>query len=941
MNLKNTVNKPPKSTSQSAAQSKRVPASQRTNVPRTVTAPWQQMPANLFLQLNTGEQGLSTAQATEYLSLEGTNSLQEAAGTNVVKLAAAQFKSVIIWVLLVAALISAVLGDTIDFVVIVAIVMLNGIIGFYQEYKAEKAIAALKNMTAPQAKVKRDNRVIIVPAANIVVGDILVLEAGDLVAADARLVQSASLKMTEAALTGESEPVDKQANKLLSANTPLCDRDNMVFAGTCAAAGTATALVVATAMNTELGKIARLITDASRSESTPLQQKLDAFGRILVWFSLAIVMLLFMLGWWRGSAPLELVMSAVSLAVAAVPEGLPAIVTVALAMGVMRMSRRNALIRKLPAVETLGSTSVICTDKTGTLTVGEMTVRALYVGEQAFTVTGEGYAPHGDILLNNHAVNRQDFAGLQELATLLIGCNNAHLVEDNDQWQVIGDPTEGALLAVAHKVFRGQADSELANFEQRFPIEYEIPFDSDRKRSCVIRRREDGTLRAMINGAPDMLLQLCNRVYTANGEQPLTEADRARIHQQNTLLGQQALRVLGSAYLDLGHTLPTDLSPAVIEQNLVFVGLSGMVDPPRAEAKAAVAKCVAAGIRAVMVTGDHPQTALAIARDLGIATATDTVVTGAELDNISETELVQRVPTIAVYARVTAAHKLRIVHAWKANGAVVAMTGDGVNDAPAIEGADIGIAMGRSGTEVTKQAADMIIIDDNFATIVAAVEEGRGIFANIRKTLQYLLAGNTSELLLMTLCVFIGLPVPLLPIHLLWINLVTDGFPALCLATDAIDPDVMQQRPRTRDEPIAANHFLSTMFLTGLLTAGVVFAIYFYSLQTGSVELARTNAFTTLVFAELLRAFGARSETKALWRIPLRTNLSLVVAVCLIIGLQVWAHQNATLGLFLKITFLSLEECLLLLVISAIPLLVLELVKLRQNHAQKTAAITG
>lgn len=915
------------------------PPSQTAIALRSVAAPWQVEAANLFKQLSSTENGLSAVEAAAYLSSEGANTLQEGAPTSVLKIIAAQFKSVMIWILLGAAVISGVLGDMIDFLVIVAIVVLNAVIGFYQEFKAEKSIAALKNMTAPQAKVKRDGQVIIIPAADIVVGDILVLEAGDLVAADARLLQTASLKITESALTGESESVEKQANTLLAADAPLGDRDNMVFAGTSVANGTATALVVATAMNTELGQIARLIKDASSSEGTPLQQKLDSFGRILVWFSLAIVTLLFMLGWWRGSPPLELVMSAVSLAVAAVPEGLPTIVTVALALGVMRMSRRSALIRKLPAVEILGSTSVICTDKTGTLTVGQMTVRALYVAEQSFTVTGEGYASKGEILLNNNPVNVSDTAALNELATLLIGCNNAHLVAEDGQWKVIGDPTEGALLAAAHKVFSEQAGLEPSSFDQRLPKQHEIPFDSDRKRSCVIRRLEDGNLRAMVNGAPDVLLQACTQFYTAKGVQPLTDADRARIQEQNTVLGQQALRVLGSAYRDLGQQLPADLTAAAIEQDLVFVGLSGMVDPPRAEAKVAVAKCVSAGIRVVMITGDHPHTALAIARDLGIATETDVVVAGPELDGISEEELVRRAPTIAVYARVTAAHKLRIVRAWKANDAVVAMTGDGVNDAPAIEGADIGIAMGRAGTEVTKQAADMVITDDNFATIVAAVEEGRGIYGNIRKTLQYLLAGNTGELLLMTLCVIMGLPPPLLPIHLLWINLVTDGLPALCLATDAIDPDVMKQRPRPRDEHIAANNFLGTMFLTGLLTAGVAFAVYFHSLQTGSEELARTKAFTTLVFAELLRAFGARSETKALWRIPLRTNLILAVVVFLVIGLQVWAHHNATLGLFLKTTFLSLEDCVLLLVISTIPLLILELVKLWQNRARQSTAI--
>jgi len=703
--------------------------------------------------------------------------------------------------------------------------------------------------------------------------------------------------------------------------------------GTSVAAGTGQAVVVATAMNTELGRIAGLIAEAGAEERTPLEKKLESFGRVLVWAALGIVALLLGLGLLRGTKPFELFMTSVSLAVAAVPEGLPAVVTVSLALGVLRMSRRRALVRKLPAVETLGSTTVICTDKTGTLTVGEMTVRSLYVAGQSYEVTGEGYGPDGEVRFEGKKAEAQHAAPLLELSTVILGCNNAHLVQEEGTWKVIGDPTEGALLVAGPK-----AGGNRERIENELPKHHEIPFDSDRKRSTVIRKMPDGRLRAFINGAPDVLLERCTNLYTSTGVRPLTDADRQNIVAQNTAMAQQALRVLGSAYRDLDNTSPDDLTADAVEHDLVFVGLSGMYDPPRQEAKEAVATCRAAGIRVVMITGDHPHTATAIAREIGIASDDDLAIAGVELDKMSDDELRKRAPKIAVYARVTAEHKLRIIRAWKANDAVVAMTGDGVNDAPAIKGADIGIAMGKSGTEVTKQAADMIVTDDNFASIVAAVEEGRGIYDNIRKTLQYLLAGNTGELLLMTLCVIIGLPTPLLPIHLLWINLVTDGLPALCLATDPIDPDVMKRHPRRRSERITSRSFLRTMFFTGFLTAGVAFAVYFYVLREGTTETARTSAFAVLVFAELLRSFGARSETKPLWRISLFTNVNLVMVVALSFGLQVWSQHNAALGRFLKTSFMPFTDCLLLLAVGAIPLLILETVKVvrharRQNEA--------
>jgi P-type Ca2+ transporter type 2C len=880
----------------------------------------------VLAEVASSSEGLSSSEAAQRLAANGPNELKEGKRISTLQILLGQFKSLLIWILIVAGVISGALGEVVDAIAILAIVVLNAVIGFYQEFNAEKSIAALKKMTAPQAKVRRDGKVISIPASAIVTGDILVLEAGDLVAADARLLSAASLKSIESALTGESEAVTKQPAALEQGDVSLGDRENVVFMGTSVAAGTGRAVVVATAMNTELGRIAGLIQEAGAEERTPLEKKLESFGRVLVWAALGIVALLFGLGLLRGTKPFELFMTSVSLAVAAVPEGLPAVVTVSLALGVLRMSRRRALVRKLPAVETLGSTTVICTDKTGTLTVGEMTVRALYVAGQSYEVTGEGYGPDGEVRSEGKKLEAQHAAPLLELTTVILGCNNAHLVQEEGAWKVIGDPTEGALLAAGRK-----AGGDRDRIEKELPKQHEIPFDSDRKRSTVIRKMPDGKLRAFTNGAPGPLLERCANLYTSTGIRPMTDMDRRSILAQTTAMAKQVLRVLGSARRDLDNTSPADLTADAVERDLVFVGLSGMYDPPRQEAKDAVAKCRAAGIRVVMITGDHPETATAIAREIGIASADDAAIAGVELDKMSDDELRKRAPKIAVYARVTAEHKLRIIRAWKANDAVVAMTGDGVNDAPAIKGADIGIAMGRAGTEVTKQASDMIITDDNFATIVAAVEEGRGIYDNIRKTLQYLLAGNTGELLLMTICVVIGLPTPLLPIHLLWINLVTDGLPALCLATDPIDPDVMKRHPRHRSERITNRSFLRTMGLTGVLTAGVAFAVYLYVLKQGNPETARTYAFAVLVFAELLRSFGARSETKPVWRISLSTNVNLVIVVAISFGLQVWSQHSPTLGRFLKTSSMPFTDCFLLLALGAIPLLLLELVKLVRN----------
>ncbi|MEQ1694051.1 MAG: HAD-IC family P-type ATPase, partial [Gemmatimonas sp.] len=552
-------------------------------IEHVIIANWHtQASSDVLEQLHTSADGLSSADATKRLVADGPNELQEGTRVSPLRIFSGQFKSLIVWILIVAGIISGVLGEVVDAIAIFAIVILNAIIGFTQEFNAERSIAALKKMTAPLAKVRRDGAVTTIPASQVVTGDILALEAGDLVAADARLLSAASLTCTEASLTGESEAVSKQSDGVLAAEIPLGDRDNMLFMGTGIATGTGQAVVVATAMDTELGRIAAMIASAGVDQGTPLQRRLDAFGRVLVWAALGIVGLVTVLGLLRGTPLMELFLTSVSLAVAAVPEGLPAVVTVALSLGVLRMSRRRALVRKLAAVETLGSTSVICTDKTGTLTVGEMTVRTLYVAGQHYEVTGEGYGPTGEVRLHGDSTDATNGDALRTLATVLVGCNNSHLVEVDGAWRTVGDPTEGALLVAGIKAGANQAaiDTDL-------PKVHEIPFDSDRKRSAVIRRLPDGAHRVLVNGAPGPLLDCCTRVYTNSGVRPLTATDRKHILAHASDMARRALRVLGSAQRDIGDALPDDLSAAAIEQDLVFVGLTGMHDPPRPEAKAA------------------------------------------------------------------------------------------------------------------------------------------------------------------------------------------------------------------------------------------------------------------------------------------------------------------------------------------------------------------
>ncbi|MCA9009674.1 MAG: cation-translocating P-type ATPase [Planctomycetaceae bacterium] len=889
------------------------------------------------------EQGLATTEVQTRSRRFGSNNLTEAPPVPVWRRLVAQFTDLVIWILIVAAVISGMMKEWIDSAAILTIVIVNGIIGFLQEEKASRALAALQKMSSPTAKVVRDGTLKTVPARDLVPGDIIEVEAGDNIPADSRLIRGFGLRVQEASLTGESVPVSKDADCMLEDGSPLGDRRNMIYMGTMAAAGKATAIVVATGMNTELGHIAGMLQH-SPPKPTPLQRRLAELGKVLVFVCLSIVVIIFVLQLARGGELLATLLISVSLAVAAVPEGLPAVVTLTLALGLQRMVARNALIRTLPSVETLGSVTVICSDKTGTLTRNEMTVQEIIAGGERFHVTGSGYAPRGEFRKSGEftsdkdieprsasesaAVNPHAYPDLMELLTAGARCNNATLsplADDADTWQVIGDPTEGSLVVAALKAGIEARDHDLH-------VLFEIPFDSERKAMSVVLGAPNGVRTMYSKGAPEVILAKCSTMRDHGKTRPMTDDSRREVMRQNSEMASRALRVLALASRDRSDIEDTDYE----ETDLTFIGLIGMIDPPREAARQAVQTCRTAGIRPVMITGDHPETALAIARELQIAVGTDQAVTGQELDQMSDDQLAAKVGQTPVYARVSAEHKLRVVRAWQSCGEIVAMTGDGVNDAPAVKAADIGIAMGVTGTDVTKEASDMVLIDDNFVSIVNAVEEGRGIFDNIQKFVHYLLSCNAGEVLLMFFAALIDWPVPLVAIQILWINLVTDGLPALALGMERPEWDVMSRAPRSPHEAVITRNRGLLILFHGTLIAAVA-ALGFWIVYQGDasrIERARTVTFCITSFSQLFLAIGCRSQRYTMPQLGLLSNPHLIGAIVIsgLLQLSVVTLPFAQ-PIFEIATHLTWEWILIVLLASA-PVTIIEIVKLvvRQNR---------
>ena len=875
-------------------------------------APYQQPVDAVLAVLSTDAQsGLSQGEAQARLERDGRNELMAEKPVPAWRKFLAQFRDVLVILLLIATVISAGLwlverdsALPYEAIAILAVVLLNAVMGYLQQSRAEQAVAALRQMSAAHAHVMRDGARQRIPATEVVPGDIILIEEGDTVPADARLMQSTVLQTAEASLTGESLPVSKDIAPITE-EVGLGDRHNMLFSGTAATYGRGRAVVVATGMDTQMGRIAGMLTDAP-TETTPLQQELDRVGRLLgiIVVVIAVVMIatILLVEDVRGfSAMFDVLILGVALAVAAVPEGLPAVVTAVLALGVQRMAKRNAIVRHLAAVETLGSASVIASDKTGTLTKNEMTVRAVVTASGRVSLEGTGYAPEGDV--RREGGGAIDGALRVELMRALAAAdraNNAVLQERDGRWTVQGDPTEGALIVAARKA--GLEDEAL---DARFARVAEVPFSSERKLMSTIHTdaERQERLLALTKGAPDILLARCSQELVGEELRPLTAERRAELLQTNDELAGAALRTLGVAF----RSLPSDAFggeavDARVEQELVFLGLIGMIDPPRQEAKEAVARAKGAGIRPMMITGDHPKTAAVIAAELGIV-ENGRAVTGAELEKMPEETLDRMVREVSVYARVNPEHKLRIVKALQREGAIVAMTGDGVNDAPALKTADIGVAMGITGTDVSKEAADMVLADDNFASIVAAVEEGRAIFANIRKFLRYLLSSNIGEVMTMFVGVLLadvigltaeaggGVVLPLLATHILWINLVTDGAPALALGVDPADAGVMHAPPRPRGEGVITRRMWAGIFFVGVIMAAGTLLVLDASLPggllegSGTMRYAQTMAFTTLVFFSLFTVFNARSDERSAF-VGLFSNTWLWGAVLVSLVLQ-------------------------------------------------------
>ncbi len=925
------------------------PSSRSNSLPNLASA-WHTLDVEKTLSElgSDAEAGLTSKQVEERLQQYGPNELEETAGRSKWEILLDQFKNIMLVMLIAVAVISGVLdlialqqgkADGVPFkdtIAIMLIVILNGILGYLQESRAEKALAALKSLSSPKVRVIRDGRPMEIDGKALVPGDIMLLEAGVQVSADGRLIEQSNLQIREAALTGEAQAVNKDAEAHLQEETPLGDRVNLVFQGTEVVQGRGKVLVAGTGMRTELGKIAAML-QAVESEPTPLQQRMTQLGNVLVSGSLILVALVVVGGMVHGYLTTrrfdlgllqELVEVSLSMAVAVVPEGLPAVITVTLALGTQRMVRRKALIRKLPAVETLGSVSTICSDKTGTLTQNKMVVQRVETGSDSFRVTGEGYAPTGEFHKDNRQVAVDQYPDLQTMLVACVLCNDAILQHENNEWRILGDPTEGALIVLAGK---GGVDHE--PLSRKMPRKQEFPFSSERKRMSVICENnpeltaQNSPYLMFTKGSPELILERCNSYQVGQSQQVLSQQQRDQILEQNNQMAASGLRVLGFSYKPL-DTRPAEGSDETTERELVWLGLVGMLDAPRPEVREAVRKCREAGIRPIMITGDHQLTAQAIAQDLGIAQAGDHVLNGQQLERLSQEELEREVDEVSIYARVSPEHKLRIVQALQSRGKFTAMTGDGVNDAPALKQSDIGIAMGITGTDVSKEASDMVLLDDNFATIVAATEEGRVVYTNIRRFIKYILGSNIGEVLTIAAAPLMGMSgVPLTPLQILWMNLVTDGLPALALAVEPAEPNVMQRPPFSPRESIFARGLGSYMVRIGIVFAIISIALMIVAYQYFPGEW-KTMVFTSLCLAQMGHALAVRSNSQLTVEINPFSNPYLLWAVTVTTALQLALVYVPFLQDFFGTKALTLQELWICIGFSSLLFVWVELEKL-------------
>ncbi|MFX1466266.1 MAG: calcium-translocating P-type ATPase, SERCA-type [Promethearchaeota archaeon] len=878
---------------------------------------------------NSNTSGLNCEDAEKRLLQTGYNEIEEGKKKNVLVLFAEQFKSFLIIILLAAVAISALLGEILDASVIFAIIIAVAVLGFIQEFRAEKAIEALKQIAAPVARVKRDDITQEIPSREVVPGDIVLLEMGNKIPADVRLIEVINLKIDEASLTGESVPVQKSILPL-DKDMPLADRINMAYSGTTVAYGRGTGLVVATGMETEFGKIAKLIQSAEEGQ-TPLQQRLDHIGKWLGILCIVVVVFVALILVYHETGfnfallnqvlLIQIFIWSVSLAVAAVPEALPAVVIVALTVGVQRMAKRNSIVRKLPVVETLGCTTVICSDKTGTLTKNEMTISKIYTNSKTFDITGVGFDPQGEFLYEGRPIEPRNDAYISLMLQGSTLCTNSCFEKkktSHGDLSVFGDPTEIAINVAAAK-----ADLWQDNLKKQYPRVWEIPFTSESKMMITVHSNADGDIVAYLKGAPEIVLDMCTDVYEDGHNAPLNEENRKNILKINQNMASEALRVLAVAYKHLSQE--QDISEDNLQNGFCFIGLEGMIDPPREEVKQAIQECNQAGIKTTMITGDHKLTAMAVAKEIDLFKPNDLVLTGSELDELSDSKFENMVENVSVYARVSPEHKQRIVSALQKGGHITAMTGDGVNDAPALKMADIGVAMGITGTDVSKEASDMILTDDNFATIVAAVEEGRGIFDNIKKYLAYLLSCNAGEILLLLIASLMGLPLPLIAIQLLWINLTTDGLPALALSIDPRDPDVLHRSPRDPLESVFTKRILWLIASVAILITVGIIPVYTWAVNSGAtIQKTQTIAFTMLVMFEMFNAFNCRSEKHSITKLGLFTNAWLLLAVASSIVLQLVVIYVPILQPLFNTAPLTLGEWAIIIMVSASVILVVE-----------------